>query len=167
MFCNLKSDWSLVSCPFRFQYLCPLSGTWFERKNKVNFLRLFDNLFSKYLLFIFLEFLACNGCLELFIKIKKGSGTNFWCTFSAWFFHKNVSYLILYLWTKFICHTFFPSQDIKQNVFNHPLKQWPTGRKGGKDGNTKIWISRERKELFRLNEKYFSWFLKRYHLVKK
>ena len=29
---------------------------------------------------------------------------------------KNVSYVILYLWTKFQCHTFFTSQDIKQNV---------------------------------------------------
>ena len=62
------------------------------------------------------EFLACNGCFGLFTKIKKGSGTSFWCTFSAWFFHKNVPYLILYQWPKFQCHTFFPSQDIKQNV---------------------------------------------------
>ena len=56
----------------------------------------------------------------------------------------------------------FLSQDIKQNVplssylddcvirltYDHPLKQWSTGRKRGKDGNTKIRISRERKELF-------------------
>ena len=25
-------------------------------------------------------------------------------------------YLILYQWTKFQCHTFFPSQNIKQNA---------------------------------------------------
>ena len=36
--------------------------------------------------------------------------------FSAWFFHSNVSYLILYQWTKFQCHILFLSQDIKQNV---------------------------------------------------
>ena len=40
--------------------------------------------------------------------------------FSALFLHdlpiKNVLYLILYQWIKFQCHTFFPSQDIKQNV---------------------------------------------------
>ena len=30
--------------------------------------------------------------------------------------HKNVPYVILYQWTKFQCHTFFPSQDIKQNM---------------------------------------------------
>ena len=48
-------------------------------------------------------------------KLKTGSGTSLWCTFYAWFFHKNVPCLILYLWTKFQC-TFFPSQDIKQNV---------------------------------------------------
>ena len=51
----------------------------------------------------------------LFTKIKKESGTSFWGTFSAWFFDKNVPYLILYQWTKFQCHTFLP-QDIKQNV---------------------------------------------------
>ena len=31
-------------------------------------------------------------------------------------FHENVPYLILYQWPKFQCHTFFHSQDIKQNV---------------------------------------------------
>ena len=39
---------------------------------------------------------------------------SFWCSFSAWFLHKNIPYLILYLWTKFQFHKFF--QDIKQNV---------------------------------------------------
>ena len=66
-------------------------------------------LFSK-------EFPACNVCFGLFSKIKKGSSTNFWCTFSASFFHKNVPCLILYQWTKFQCHTLILSQDIKQNV---------------------------------------------------
>ena len=70
---------------------------------------LFQNiLFSK-------EFLVCSGCFELFTKIKKGSGTSFWCTFSAWFFHENVPLLILYQLTMFQCHTFLPSQDIKRN----------------------------------------------------
>ena len=45
------------------------------------------------------------------------------------------------------------------------LKQWLTEIKRGEDGNTKIWISREGKELFRLNKKHSS--LKGYHLVKK
>ena len=62
------------------------------------------------------EFLACNGCFELFTKIKKGSGISFWCTFSVWLFHTNAPYLILYQLTKFQCHIYFPSQDIKQNV---------------------------------------------------
>ena len=35
-------------------------------------------------------------------------------------------------------------------IIYHPLKQWSTGRKRGTDRNTKIWISREQKEL--LNE---------------
>ena len=71
------------------------------------------------------EFLACNGCFGLFIKIKKGSGIIFWCTLSAWFFYKNVPYLIFYLWTKFQCHTFFPPEDIKQNLLlNSYLDTW-------------------------------------------
>ena len=49
---------------------------------------------------------------------------------------------------------------------DQPLKEWLTGRKRGKDKNTKTWISRERKDLFRWNKKHFSNFLKGYHLVK-
>ena len=41
-------------------------------------------------------------------------------------------------------------------IFDDPLKQWPTGRKRGKDRKTKSRISRERKEPFRLNKKHFS-----------
>ena len=54
--------------------------------------------------------------LGLFTKIKKGSGTSFLGIVFAWFFRKNISYLILHELTKFQCRTFFPSQDIKQNV---------------------------------------------------
>ena len=39
--------------------------------------------------------------------------------------------------------------------FNHPPKQWSTGRKRGEDRNTNIWISQERKEFFRWNKKHF------------
>ena len=70
------------------------------------------------------EFLTCNGCFGLFSKIKKGSWTNFWCTFSAWFFRKHVPYLIFYQWTKFQCHALFLSQDIKQNVLLSYLDSW-------------------------------------------
>ena len=96
---------------------------------------------------------------------KKGSKTSLWCIFSAWFSNKNVPYWILYQWTQFQCHKFFPSQDTKQNVikflfrqlmtsqalrfiFDQPLKQWLTGKKRGADGNTKNWISWERKAFF-------------------
>ena len=44
-------------------------------------------------IFLLKEFLTCNGCFRLFTKMKKGSGTSFWCTFSALFFCKNVPYL--------------------------------------------------------------------------
>ena len=56
-------------------------------------------------------------------KLKRGLGLAFGAHF--------VPFLILYLWKNFQCRTFFPSQD-------HPVKQWPTGRKRGEDGNTKI-----------------------------
>ena len=52
------------------------------------------------------EFLVCNYCFGLFTKIIKRSGICFCCTFSAWFFYKNVLYLILHLWAKFQCHLF-------------------------------------------------------------
>ena len=118
------------------------------------------------------EFLACIGCFGLFTKMKKGSGRNFWCPFSAWFFHKSVFYLILYQWTRFQCHTFFPSQYIKQNVLlrsyldswwhDKNFKIYPQKtsyamadrEKKSEDGNTKTWISQERKELFRWNKKH-------------
>ena len=49
--------------------------------------------------------------------------------------------------------------------FHLPFWIWKVWKGRGK--NTKIWISRERKELFRWNKKYFSQFLKGYHLMKK
>ena len=48
-------------------------------------------------------------------KLKRGLVLAFGAHFLHNFF-KNVPYLILYQWTKFQCHTFFSSQDIKQNV---------------------------------------------------
>ena len=58
-------------------------------------------------------------------KFKKGSGTSFWCICSALFFHKNVSYIIIYQLTKVLCHTIFPSRDIKQNVLiSSYLENW-------------------------------------------
>ena len=51
-------------------------------------------------------------------------GRNFGAHFLR-FFHKNISYLILYQLTKFQCHTFFPSQDIKQNaLLNSYFGNW-------------------------------------------
>ena len=120
------------------------------------------------------QFLARNGCCGLFTKVKKGTGTSFWCTFSTRIFHKNVPYLTLYLWTKFQCHTFFSFSKCHTKyvikflfrqlmmwqtirfIFYHFLKQWPTWRKRGEDGNTEIWISWEQKEFFRWNKNHFS-----------
>ena len=37
--------------------------------------------------------------------------------FGAYFLHDfSMKMLLIYRWRKFHCHTFFPSQDIKQNV---------------------------------------------------
>ena len=53
-------------------------------------------------------------CFGLFTKIKKGPRINFWCTISAWVFHTNAPYLMLYQLTKFQRRIFL--QDIKRNV---------------------------------------------------
>ena len=73
--------------------------TYGQKEKKLTFLEPLDNPLSKK------ELLACNSCSGLFTKIKKGSGTSFWRTFSVQFFH--VSYLILYQLTKFQWHIFF------------------------------------------------------------
>ena len=167
LFRGLKSDRWLVLHPFCFLQLCPLKGTGFERKNKLNFLIILsqNTLFLK-------EFLACNGCFGLFHKIRKGSGANFWSTFSAWFFHKNVPYLIFYQWTKFTHLIFFSKYQTKRVIkflfkqlmtswilrffLDQPLRHWLTRKKRGEDRNTKIWICWIRKELFWLNKTNFS-----------
>ena len=118
------------------------------------------------------EFLAYNDFFGLFPKIKKGSGTSVWCTFSAWFFHKNVLFNTLsvdkvsmsYLFSfpryqlKYVIKFLFRQLMISQTIrflLDQPLKQWLTGWKKGEDWNTNIWISREQKELFRWNKNIF------------
>ena len=49
-------------------------------------------------------------------KLKRGRGLAFGAHFLHDFSIKMFFHLILYQWTKFQCHNFFPSQDIKQNV---------------------------------------------------
>ena len=86
-------------------------------------------------------------CFGLFSKIKKKSGTSFSCKFSTWFSHKNVPYLILDQLTKFQYYSFSAFSRSQMNyvikfsfrqlitpctlryIFDHPLKQWQTGRK--------------------------------------
>ena len=98
--------------------------------------------------------------VNLFCNLKSDWSLEVCAHFFAWFFHKNVPYLTLYQWTKFQCHTFFHSQDIKPNVlfssyldsswchvisswyswfiFDEALKQWLTERK--KEGKMEIKI---------------------------
>ena len=49
-------------------------------------------------------------------KLKRDLGLTSGAHFLHDFFHKNVPYLLLYQWTKFLCWTIILSQDIKQNV---------------------------------------------------
>ena len=49
-------------------------------------------------------------------KLKGGLRLAFGAHFLHDFFCKNGPYLIFYQWTKFQCHTFFLSKDIKQNM---------------------------------------------------
>ena len=49
-------------------------------------------------------------------KLKSSLELAFGAYFLHDFFYTNSPYLVLYQWTKFQCHVFFTSQDIKQNV---------------------------------------------------
>ena len=120
------------------------------------------------------ECLGCNGCFGFFSKIKKESGTSFWCIFSAWFYHKNCSLFNIYsingwsfnvipffllkisnknvLLSSYLARHMLMSKTVRF-IFDQFLKQWLTGGKKGEDKNTKIWISWERKEFFRWNKK--------------
>ena len=81
------------------------------KKNKGNLFKAFWYSASKYLICKRIHFYAM-AILGYLSKLK-GSGISFCCTFSVWFFHTNVPYLILYQLRKFQRHIFFPSQDIK------------------------------------------------------
>ena len=49
-------------------------------------------------------------------KLKRRLGLAFGAHFLHAFFHKNVPVSILYQLTKFYCHIFCSSQDVKQDV---------------------------------------------------
>ena len=54
--------------------------------------------------------------LWVFCQNKKGVWDQLLVHIFSMIFHKIVPDLIIYHLTKFQCHTFFPSQDIKPNV---------------------------------------------------
>ena len=88
LFCKLVVTSSRV---LLFLITLSIKRDLFKSKNEDNFFIILFKIIS-----FFIEFLACNGFFGLFTKIKKESGTSFWCIFFAWFSHKNVPYLILY-----------------------------------------------------------------------
>ena len=122
-------------------------------------------------IFFFQKFISCISCFRLFTKIKKGNRTSFWGTFSAYYFHKNTPYLILYQLTQFSIRPTFLLK-ISNNMFlNSCLSNWwrhklldlssfnfsSNGWRGKRreEGNKRIWISLERKKLSRRNKKHF------------
>ena len=104
------SDWSLVSGLLCFSWTCSLKETRFDRKNEVNFLRLFENPLSNYLIF---QTISCVQWL-FWVIYQNYEGESPWLL--VYNFNKNVLYLILHQLTKVQFHIFFPSRDIKQNV---------------------------------------------------
>ena len=58
--------------------------------------------------------------LGYLVKLKRDLGLAFGLHFLHDFSIENASYLILYQWTKFKCHTLIGSQDIKENVLLSP-----------------------------------------------
>ena len=81
-----------------------------------------------------------------FSKIKKGSETSFWNTFFAWFFHKNVPYLIHYQWITCQCHTFFPLKISRQFIFRQLMTSWVL--RFMLDQALKQWLTEKKREEF-------------------
>ena len=79
---------------------------------KLTFLRLFDDSLPKYLIFKRISRIQWLFWVIYQVKNRLTSGAHFLHDFPK----KDVPYLMLYQWTKFHCHTFFPSGDIKQKV---------------------------------------------------
>ena len=78
--------------PLLFFIIKSIKREWVQKeKIKLNFERFFDNPLSKYL--IFKCFFAWIGFIGLLTKIKKGSGTSFWCILPA-----NFSIKISLIW---------------------------------------------------------------------
>ena len=62
---------------------------------------------------------------------------------------------------------FMQTNSWQHKLFHFHLSFWIWKVWKGRGEITKTWISRKRKEFFRSNKKYFSQFLKVYHLVEK
>ena len=92
------------------------------------------------------KFIACSGCFGSFTKIKKGLGIFFAMPFFLLKISKKKKKKKCVI--KFLFRQLMPSNNTLRFIFVHPIKQWLTGWKKREDGNTKIWISGEQKELF-------------------
>ena len=139
-----------------FSKFFSIKETGCKEKIKLTLEIFFDNPLSKCLIsYYFILWVSSIHLLFLAIYQNwKGSRTSFWCTFSAYFFHKNISYLILY---QLPCSNIRPflrkiSNNMCFKLFNqlmtsktlrfiidHHLEQWLARNKrgGGKCKNKK------------------------------
>ena len=135
-----------------------LGSTW---KNQVNFIKVFDNSLSKYL--IFKSFWYELVVLGYFTKIKKWSGTRFYCTFCKLFLEKyfllNTLSMDQVLLSDVVCFPRYQTmclnsclanwcyklQDLSSVTF--PSNSWQK-KKRRQEGNFKKLISWERKKAF-------------------
>ena len=154
MFCNLKKDWSLVPGSISILQFCPLKEIRFKRKNKVTFLRLFDNPLSKYLT------VKRISCLQWLFWVIFQNYKEVWDQLLVHIFcmifpkkcylfdtqsMNKVSVPQPFSYsryqtkciTEFLFKQFMVSQTLIF-IFDHPQNQWLTGRKRKKNGNTKI-----------------------------
>ena len=137
---------------------------------KLPFLRLFDNPLSKYLTF---KRISCMQWLFWVIfQNYRGLGLAFAAYFLydfsekmcfIWYsiYEPSMSYLFSFSRYQRKCVIELLIRQLMISwtlrfIFDHPLKQWLTGRKSRKDRNTKNLISWEQKELFRWNKMHFA-----------
>ena len=110
---------------------------------------------------------------------QKGPGTNSLSLFKLRNKFTKVSLLVTYYLTKFdglmqsgfwVIPNISPWNSCKPFheiiMYSFFVRPFESGKWKGRGKITKIWISRERKELFRWNKKHLSQFLKGYYLVR-
>ena len=127
IFLNLfrKQKSELVPDPFLFLINLSIKRDWVQKKKRSQgFFKIFWLSYSQICCFL-KKLLHAMVFLSYLLKLKRGLGLGFGGHFLHDIFHKSVSYLMLYQWTKLQCHNLFLSQDIKQNaLLSSYLDSW-------------------------------------------